>query len=180
MSLKAWKDLYPEAELIGPQGVEVKVTDLKFDFLFTDDKLERSFGSNEIVAHFFPGYDSKEVAFLHVPTKTLLNADLAENLPAREQFSLSGVDPESGFWTSLFIRMFSPNNWVHNFVIWHVFAKDKTYVLRLKDSLISSSMKRDVKVVSSWDFDRLVPCHGDVMETGAKQYWNALYARFVR
>jgi hypothetical protein len=39
-------------------------------------------------------------------------------------------------------------------------------------------MKRDVKVVSEWDFDRLIPCHGDVMETGAKKYWNDLYAWF--
>ena len=41
-------------------------------------------------------------------------------------------------------------------------------------------MTRDVKIVSEWDFDRSVPCHGDVMETGAKRWWNALYARFLR
>jgi hypothetical protein len=41
-------------------------------------------------------------------------------------------------------------------------------------------MRRDVKVISGWDFDRLIPCHGDVLETGAKIYWDALYARFLR
>lgn len=40
-------------------------------------------------------------------------------------------------------------------------------------------MKRDVKVVSEWDFDRLIPCHGDVMEMGAKKYRNDLYAGFL-
>jgi hypothetical protein len=41
-------------------------------------------------------------------------------------------------------------------------------------------MKRDVQVVRSWDFDRMVPCHGDVMETGAKKLWNDLYAKFLK
>ena len=127
MSLKEWKDLYPEAEVIGPQGLDVKFAEVKFDFLFTPDQLDRTFGDDEIIAHYFPGYDSREIAFLHVPSKTFLNADLAENLPGKEQYSQSGVDPASGFWTGLFIKMFSPNNWIHNFVIWHVFSKDKTY-----------------------------------------------------
>jgi hypothetical protein len=42
-----------------------------------------------------------------------------------------------------------------------------------------SLMRRDVQVVSLWDFDRMVPCHGDVMETGAKKWWNDLYAKFL-
>jgi hypothetical protein len=71
---------------------------------------------------------SREIAFLHVATKTLLNADLAENLPAKEQYSETNEDPASGFWTKLFIKMFSPDNWIHNFVIWNVFSKDKQYV----------------------------------------------------
>jgi hypothetical protein len=32
-------------------------------------------------------------------------------------------------------------------------------------------MSRDTKIVAAWDFDRLIPCHGDVIETGAKQVW---------
>jgi hypothetical protein len=129
MYLKDWKDLYPEAEVIGPQGLDVNLPAVKFDYLFTPDNIDRTFGNNEIVAHYFPGYDSKEIAFLHVPSKTMLNADLAENLPANEQYSQTSEDPASGFWTRLFIKMFSPNNWIHNFVIWYVFSKDKKYAI---------------------------------------------------
>src|SRR5271154_580210 len=168
MSLKAWKEAYPKAQVIGPQGLDVALPGVKFDFLFTPENLDHTFGDNEILAHYFPGYANKDIAFLHVPSKTMLNADLAENLPAKEQYSQTGIDAASGFWTGLFIKMFSPHNWIHNFVVWHVFGKDKV------------AMKRDVKVVSEWDFDRLVPCHGDVMETGAKQYWNDLYERFLQ
>lgn len=40
-------------------------------------------------------------------------------------------------------------------------------------------MTRDVAVVSAWDFDRLIPCHGDVIETGAKQVWLDAFKSFV-
>lgn len=32
------------------------------------------------------------------------------------------------------------------------------------------------KLVAAWDFDRMIPCHGDVMETGAKKAWTDTYA----
>ena len=127
MSLKQWKDIYPDAQVIGPQGLDINLKNtVKFDFLFTPDNLDMTFGDGEMIAHYFPGYESKEIAFLHVPSKTMLNADLAETLPATEQYSQSGENATTGFWTGLFIKMFSPNNWIHDFVIWYVFSKDKT------------------------------------------------------
>ena len=128
MSLKAWKDVYPEAEVIGPQELDSIAEDLTFDFMFTPETLERTFGNNEIIAHYFPGYASKEVAFLHVPSKSLLNGDLAENLPANEAFSLSGISAPTGWQTRLFLKLFGPNNWLHNFAIYHILSKDKVYV----------------------------------------------------
>jgi hypothetical protein len=133
MSLSEWKKAYPAAEVIGPKGLETAHPEIKFDYLFTADKLDRTFGDNEITAHFFPGFKSKEIAFLHVHSKTFLNADLAENLPAKEAYSTSGVDPTSGFQTGLFIKMFSPNTFLHNFVL-QGFVKDKAYVSRFDGS----------------------------------------------
>lgn len=36
---------------------------------------------------YFPGFRNKDVAFLHVPSRTLIQADLLFNLPATEQVS---------------------------------------------------------------------------------------------
>ena len=101
---------------------------MTFDFQFTPQNIERTFGDNEIVAHYFPGYFSHEIAFLHVPSKTMFNADLADNLPAKEAFSKTNENAESGFRTTLMKKIFSPDNWIHNFVLRHVFTKDKLYV----------------------------------------------------
>ena len=126
MSIPEWKKAYPEAQVIGPKGVDEKLPDIKFDYLFTQAELDKTFGENEVQAHLFPGYFHAEIAFLHVPSKTFLNADLAENLPATEQFSASGDNATSGFLTGVFIKMFSPHNWLHNFLVLHAFTKDKT------------------------------------------------------
>jgi hypothetical protein len=34
-----------------------------------------------------------------------------------------------------------------------------------------SAMARDVSVVNGWDFDRMIPCHGNVIHNGAKELW---------
>ena len=39
--------------------------------------------------------------------------------------------------------------------------------------------KRDARIVSGWDFDRLIPCHGEVVETGGKKLWNDAYAWYL-
>jgi len=38
-------------------------------------------------------------------------------------------------------------------------------------SAVHRAMSRDTKVVAAWDFDRIIPCHGDVVDTGGKQIW---------
>ena len=40
-------------------------------------------------------------------------------------------------------------------LLWHLLGKDR------------AGMSKNAKLVSAWDFDRIIPCHGDVIETGA-------------
>lgn len=124
--MKSWKDLYPEAEVIGPDALVPKVKDQPFDFVFTSDVIDRTFGENEVKAHYFPGHLFKEIIFLHVPSGSMFNGDAAENLPATESFSKTSENPTSGLMTKFLSKTFRPNNWLHNFAIQHVFAADKT------------------------------------------------------
>lgn len=36
-------------------------------------------------------------------------------------------------------------------------------------------MAESARVISAWDFDRIIPAHGDVIETGGKEIFNRLY-----
>ena len=59
-------------------------------------------------------------------------------------------------------------------------------------------MRRDARKVSSWDFNRIIPCHGvssnrvlfnqafsekkyiqDVIETDAKSAWDTVYRKYL-
>lgn len=40
-------------------------------------------------------------------------------------------------------------------------------------------MRRDVKRVAEWDIERIVPCHGDVIERGGKEAWNETHRWFL-
>ncbi len=57
---------------------------------------------------------------------------------------------------------------------WH---KQMVSKLLNKDS---ATFKEQSKLVASWDFDRLIPCHGDVLEGPvAKKAWLDTYANLL-
>ena len=45
--------------------------------------------------------------------------------------------------------------------------------------LIYRAMKRDAKVVANWDIERIIPCHGDVIEHDAKTAWAEAYKYYL-
>jgi hypothetical protein len=40
-------------------------------------------------------------------------------------------------------------------------------------------MRRDAKKVAEWDIERVVPCHGDVINEGGKEAWTSTYEWFL-
>lgn len=38
------------------------------------------------------------------------------------------------------------------------------------------SFNKSVAKISTWDFDRIIPCHGDVIETGGKGIYDTVMA----
>jgi len=110
---------------------------------------------------------------LHKPDKTLIEADMMFNLPAHEQYSRSGESATGGLWTRMFIAMQNttgPATWQKRF-LW--------YVASMGDR---QGFAQSVKRINGWDFDRIVPCHGDVIETGAKGIFQVswIISPFVR
>ncbi|KAF7334270.1 hypothetical protein MSAN_02388600 [Mycena sanguinolenta] len=110
---------------------------------------------------YFSGFKNKDVAFFHPASKTMIQADLLFNLPCTEQYSKtksSGSLPLLG--------ALGPTSWLHQ-KFGTAMGEDK------------AAMKRDVKTVTDWDFTRIIPCHGDVIETGGKQAWLEAYKAYL-
>ncbi|SCV72445.1 BQ2448_3982 [Microbotryum intermedium] len=195
--LQQYINAYPEAQVFVPLGVKENwqkkgqtslINRITFTFgqgkgdpfpaLTNGEILSADFGKahgNEDVSRFMsiselePHAETRffsrgmQIAFLHVPSKTLIQADLLFNLPPDEQYSKSSKK-STAFLASNLLR---PGTTGHKRLAWYLMGKDKKV------------MAQQAKVISAWDFDRMIPCHGNVMESGAKAAWNSTYDWYI-
>ncbi|KAJ7255268.1 hypothetical protein C8J57DRAFT_1345927 [Mycena rebaudengoi] len=162
--LGEFKRAYPNAKLIATAAATERCTDktLKFDGIWGTDAPDTKYGFEEdIQACYFSGFKNRDVAFFHPASETMIEADLLFNLPCTEQYSKSS----SSGATPLVGRL-GPTSWIHS-KFTSAMGEDK------------AAMKRDAKTVASWNFSRIIPCHGDVIETGGKQAWLDAYKEYL-
>jgi len=174
--LSEWAKAYPSASLLGVEGLPEKrekdpeTAGSKFAFVWTqknknDMKVDPEF-DREFDYEYVGGHANKELVFCHKPNKTLIEADMMFNLPATEQFSKTGLDATSGILTKMFIGLqntVGAATWQKRFLWYAASSKDRP------------SFNQSAKKIASWDFDRIIPCHGDVIETGGKGIFRKVF-----
>jgi hypothetical protein len=166
--LGPWHEAFPNAKVLGPEGLPEKREKQKnekvpFSTIFTATNKETVKVDPEFDAEsdyeYMPSHMNKEVVFFHKPDKTLIEADLLFNLPATEQFSKTGQPANAGILTKLFIALNGTSGAAmgQKRLLWYgISAKDRT------------GFNSSIANINKWDFDRIIPCHGDVIETGGK------------
>ena len=115
---------------------------------------------------YIPSHPNKELVFCHRPSRTLIVADYFQNLPAYEQFSKTGESPTTGTPTRLFTAMTNTQGDAlgQKRLLW--------YGLSTSDRpTFNASAAR----INAWDFDTVVPCHGDVIEKGGKGVFQKVF-----
>lgn len=173
--LDPWQKEYPNAILIGPDELSAKRDKAGQPLTFTqlwkkdvppmvDAEFDKEFEYTYVAAH-----PNKELVFNHKPTKTLIQADFMFNLPATEQMSKTGIDPTAGFLTRLFIKLNSPDAspnavWQRRFLWYGMSSSDR------------NGFNKSARIVDGWDFTRMIPCHGDVIEGNAKEVFRKVFA----
>ncbi|KAF9493170.1 hypothetical protein BDN71DRAFT_1508755 [Pleurotus eryngii] len=163
--LAEYKTAYPEAKVIGvePLVEKKKAEGLILDGAYGSDPPGTLYGfEDEIKACYFSGYASVDVAWLHVASKTLIQADLLFNLPGTEQYSKTKMSPKIPIFGKL-----DPYGNLQKRFLWAQ-GKDK------------KTMMQDARTVAEWDFERVIPCHGDVIETDGKKAWVMAYSKYLK
>lgn len=167
--LSAWAAAFPNAQILAPEGLAEKraelnasdksVTVVPFSTVFTkagksgtvsvSEEFDRDFEYEFVDAH-----PNKELVFFHKPSKTLIEADLLFNLPATEQYSKTGISPTTGWATRLFggIQNTRGNAKWQKRMLWYAFSKSDR-----------AGFNKSVQKIATWDFENLVPCHGDTI-----------------
>lgn len=174
--ISEWARAYPSARIVGPQGLpekragqqdDPKIGPEKFDFVFTRDNKRDlvRIGSDEFDADFdyeyVDGHANREIVFLYKPDRVLIQADFLFNLPATEQYSrVPASDRKSpGIVAKVFTSLVTPSEtsrWNKRFN-WYLVPKDR------------ASFNDSAQLINGWDFDIIIPCHGDVIEGNAKK-----------
>ncbi|KAL3471011.1 beta-lactamase-like protein [Aspergillus californicus] len=182
LHLTTWKNAFPEAEIIAPEGLWEKrqshpeFKDTPFKYIMRESnkdqgwKISEEFDKDFEVEYVY-GHGSREVVFLHKPSCTLIEADLMFNLPAREQYSKTGGSATAGILTKIVKPLLSTNppaTWQKRFA-WYILSSGNR-------NAFSESMKK----IDKWEFNRLIPCHGDVIESGAKGVFRTVFEWFLR
>lgn len=168
--LTIFSKAYPEATIVAPETLP-DLRDKQSYFQLPGEKLhlfrksDKQVGykvseefDSEFESEYVFAHGNKELVFNHKPSRTLIEADLLFNLPATEQFSKSGESATSGILTKLFNGVMHTNGsatWQKR-MIWQMSGEDRP------------AFNQSMSKIQKWDFDRIIPCHGDVIEVGGK------------
>lgn len=166
--LGPWHAAFPNAKIICPEGLPEKRAgskeqhvrcDVVFQAANEKQTVDEEFDS-EFDHEFVPGHANKELVFNFKRDRTLIEADLLFNLPADEQYSKSDENPRSGILSRFFTAMQGTTGgalmWQRRLIWYGISAGDRT------------SFNKSIAKIDKWDFDRIIPCHGEVIETGGK------------
>ncbi|KAH0548585.1 hypothetical protein GP486_007871 [Trichoglossum hirsutum] len=169
-----WHQEYPEAKVIGPEGLAEKRAsqkneDVPFTHIFTKDnakdmKIDPEFDA-DFDYEYIDGHISNELVLNYRPEKTLIEADLMYSLPATEQYSRAGRATEgSEFLSKIFTSIQSTSSVWQKRLIWYgASSKDRP------------AFNKSIARIEKWDFDRIVVCHGDVIESGGKGIFQKVF-----
>lgn len=167
--ISAWVTAFPNANVICVEGLPEKrekdasTRGITFSHVFTaqnkttlriTDEFDSEFGFEYVDAA-----PNKDLVFLHKPTRTLIEADLLFSLPATEQYSKVPEGVSSGILGRGVSSAFSLQGnmtWQKRALWYGVGSKNR------------QSFAESFRRVFEWDFERIIPCHGDVIETDAK------------
>ncbi|KZV76834.1 hypothetical protein PENSPDRAFT_597855 [Peniophora sp. CONT] len=171
MFLGEFQKAYPEAKLLTVEAVANKAKELniRVDGFWSDAIPDQEFGfEDDIKSCYFSGFKNKDVAFLHKSSRTLIEADLLFNSPCAEQYSMYSWPWSRGKQIFGLFGGADP---------WSGLAQFLAKMLGKSDP---EAMRRDAKTVAEWDFDRIIPCHGDVIETRGNDGWRTAYTHWLQ
>ncbi|KAK3363489.1 hypothetical protein B0T25DRAFT_43873 [Lasiosphaeria hispida] len=175
-----WATAYPSAKLIGPEGLPEKRladTDEKigkepFAVVFTPaNKREVSIGADfdaDFEFEYVDAHANRELVFLYKPDRVLIQADLMFNLPAIEQYSRvpEADKPKLGLLARFFVSFQTTEGEAKGMkrFLWYAISRGNR-----------EGFNESVKRIDSWDFDTIIPCHGEVIEGGAKAVFQKVF-----
>ncbi|ELR04820.1 hypothetical protein VC83_07054 [Pseudogymnoascus destructans] len=178
-----WARAYPSAQVIGVEGLAEKRAaaakdpkspshgaQVPFATVFTEKLKGQVRVSEEFDRDFeyeyVPEHMNKELVFCYKPDRTLIVADYLFNLPATEQYSRTGEPADNGIMTRLFGALTGTQGKA---------LGQKRFLWHAASAANREGFGESARRIGGWDFERIIPCHGDVVEVGGKEVFRKMY-----
>jgi glyoxylase-like metal-dependent hydrolase (beta-lactamase superfamily II) len=181
--LSEWAAAYPNAKLIGPEGLPEKRQATHDDprigkeaFAVVVDKqngrdarvVGEDFG-RDFEMEYFAGHPNREVVFWYRPDRVVVQADLVFNLPATEQYSRvpEAERPKLGVLGRVFssFQTTAGDALGMKRFLWYVASRNDR-----------AGFNESVARMAGWDFDTIVPCHGETIVGDGKAVFEKVFA----
>lgn len=146
-----YQEAYPHSLLTAPPGLGAKRPDLRLDL--SPDAPPPEWEGHLVPARIAGNPTLDETVFLHRPSRSLIVTDLVAHI---------------GAWDHWAVRLYGRLNRCYG-------RPALSYGLKslFKDK---PAAKASIRAILDWDFDRLVPAHGPIVETGGKEALRAAFA----
>jgi hypothetical protein len=152
LGVAAWSRAYPAARTWAAPGLPEKRPDLAFQGLLSNDAPPEWEGQlDQEVFWALPVWN--EVVFCHRASRTLIVTDLVFNFHEHRSALVRLGLRLDGAW-----RRFGPSHLVR------LFIRDRR--------LARETLER----ILGWDFDRVIMCHGRILETGGREALREAFA----
>lgn len=154
--METYATAYPDAALVASPGLAEKRPDLAFHRTLGD--VPEPEWAGDLDQAVFPVRGRYgEVVFLHPPTRTLILTDLCFQIPAGR-----------GLVTTALARTFG---------YYERFAASRLLKLMLADRAAARAV---LGRILTWDFDRVIIGHGDIVESGGKPALERAFAWLLK
>ena len=143
--MEQYRAVYPNAELLAAPGLPARRPDLQFDQLLGDTPDPRwapDIDQVAIVGHRW----LTELAYVHRPSRTVILGDVGFH-----------IGEESPLTTRLVARALG---------VYKQVGPPLEFRLTIANE---ASFRRSIQDVLEWEFDRVVPGHGEIIDTGGKR-----------
>lgn len=120
----------------------------------------------DISLHNVPAHRNDELIAIHHPSGTMLEADILFNLPPTEQYSRAGGVPAWYRYLMCSGASMSPGGYLHQHLASGLFQDQE-------------AARQQLKPIFEAKWDRIVPCHGEVIMSGGRKMWDEVWGKYA-